>query len=107
MIEQRGHDNERDGIAERQAMITTIRRKNLFCLHSHAVPVRDNLKLGLDLAEKRERGSKMTPVSKQCYRFADDVPGSAPRRSSRSRLRNKDMCSCVVDILRIEAGIEE
>jgi len=107
MIKQRGDDNERDGVAERQAMIAAIRRKNLFCLRSHAVTVRDNLKLWLNLAEKRERGLKMTPVSKQCRRFADNVPGGAPCRSGRSRFRRKNARSCVVDILWIEAGIEE
>ncbi len=107
MIEQRGYDNERDGVAERQAMIAAIRRKNLFCLRSHAVTVRDNLKLWLNLAEKRERGLKMTPVSKQRRRFADNVPGGAPCRSGRSRFRYKNAGSCVVGVLRIEAGIEE
>jgi len=107
MIEQRGDDNERDGVAERQAMIAAIRRKNLFCLRSHAVTVRDNLKLWLNLAEKRERGLKMTPVSKQRRRFADNVSGGAPCRSGKSRFRYKNAGSCVVGVLRIEAGIEE
>ena len=106
MIEQRSNHNERDGIAERQAMIAGIGSKQVFCFVSHAVAVGDNLKPGLDIAEKRKRGPKVTPESQQRHRFADAVPGGAKRRADKGRFRDKDACPRVVGVLRIEAGIE-
>ena len=107
MIKQRGDHNKRDGIAERQAMIAGISPKHVLGFVPHTVAVGDDLKPGLDLGEKCQRGPKVPSVSQQRRRFADDVPGSAPRRSGGSRFLHKDACPRVVGVLRIKAGIEE
>jgi hypothetical protein len=60
MVEQRGHNHKRNGIAERQAMIAGIGPKHAFSFVPHAIAVGNNLKTGLDLAEKRERDLSVT-----------------------------------------------
>ena len=107
MIEQRGHDDERDGIAERQAMIAGIGPKHVFGFLPHAVAVGDNLKPGLHVGEKGEGSPKVAPVPKQRHRFADDIPGGAKRRADRGRFRDKGSRPRMVHVFRIEAGIEE
>lgn len=107
VIEQRRHDHERDGIAERQAMIAGIGPKHAFRFVSHAVAIGNKLKIGFDIAEKGERGSEVTPVSKQRHCLTDDIPGRAPRCSRSGRFLHEEPGAHVVDVVRIEAGIEE
>ena len=75
MIEQGGYNDEGYRIAEGQVMIASVSLKNVLGLYSHAVAAGDDAKSGLDVSKKGERGPIAAPVSKQCHRFTDDIPG--------------------------------
>ncbi len=107
MIEQSRHDDEGNGVAERQTMIASVRAKHLFGLLPHAVAVGDEMKPGLHIREKGEGRPIAAPVPQQGHRFADDIPGGAPRRADGGRVRNQRAGTCMVGVVRIKAGIEE
>ena len=111
MIEQRSDHDKRERIAKGEAMVVSIRAKNLFSLVPHTVTVSDNMKFGLHVVEKCESSLKVAPVPKQRHRFADDIPCGGPcgvsPRAHRGRVTDKGSCSCVVGVFRIEAGIEK
>lgn len=107
MIEQGGHDDEGYGIAEGQAMIASVRLKNLLSLRSHRVAIGDEMESGLHLGEKGEGGPIAAPVSKQCDRLADDIPSRAKRRADGSGFSGKGVSSRMVAIPGVKASVEE
>jgi hypothetical protein len=107
MIKERSDHNERDRIAEREAMVAGVRAKDLFGLITYVITVRNNLKSWFDFMKKRQCGLRVAPIAKQRHRFADDVPGGAPRRSGGRRFFHEGVGLPMVPVFRIKAGIEE
>lgn len=107
MIEQRGDHDKREGIAEGEAMIASVRSKSLFCVFPHALAVGDDVKRGFYIGKKGEGRSIIQPVPEQRHRFTDDIPRRAKCRADRGGLRSEGVRSRMVAISGIKAGIEE
>ena len=72
-----------------------------------AIAVGDQPELGLDLVQEAQRDAEADPVPQERHGLADDVPGCQERDSGRRGFPGEGARAPVVDVGRVERGVEE
>lgn len=88
-------------------MVPAVPAEDLFRLCVYGLAVIDDMEMGLDFGEKRQRFAEASPIPQKRYRLADDIPGGIESRAGRSGIFTEIFGPLVVDIPLIEAGVKE
>lgn len=95
------------GVTEGEAAVGAVETEDLLGLGPHAVAVRHEAELRLDLRQEGDRGGKAPPVPEQGDRLAHDVPGGPERRPGCCGLLDELAGPVVVHVAGIQGGVEE
>jgi hypothetical protein len=79
----------------------------LLCFGTDAVAVIYDMEIRLDFREERQRFAVASPITEQCQGFTDNVLGDIKSGICLNGLRGEIFGPLVVNIPRIETGVEK
>src|SRR5207244_4890580 len=96
-----------DRVAERKCMVTAVAAEYLLGFGTDAFAVVYDMEIRLNFSEERQRFAVTAPVTKQRRCLTDDIPGDIKTGACCSSIRREIFGLFVVDIVWVEAGVEE
>ena len=79
----------------------------MLCFGTDAVAVIYDMEIRLDFREERQRFAVASPITEQCQGFTDNIPGDIKSGIRLNGLCRESFGLLVVNIPRIETGIEK